>query len=414
MGISFSIISLGCPRNLVDSERIASEFRKKGCKLQEDVTGSDVLIINTCAFIEDAKRESIDVILKAIDAKKEGRIKKIIVAGCLSERYGKELAKELGEVDEFRGVLDFKDNGAVSKLTPAHYAYVKISEGCVNRCSYCVIPYLKGPYKSRTIRSIKDEVAGLVKKGAREIVLVGQDTSLYGIDLYKNKKLACLLRDLARNAGDAWIRVLYLHPANLDKEVIKVIRDNENICRYVDLPLEHINDNVLSRMKRRAKKKEIVSLLEFIRKEIPGVALRTSLIVGFPGETEREFRELADFVNEMEFERLGVFKYSREEGTPAYNYEGQISDRIINRRFDEIMSLQQRISARVNERFKGRTLKVLVEEKKEGCYLARTEYDAPEVDGMVYVKGKGLSIGNFADVRITDTYEYDLAGEVVR
>jgi len=419
---TIGIISLGCPRNLVDSENIVSEFLKKGYSFDKDSLHSATLIINTCAFIEDAKRESIDAVLKAIDAKKDGNVKKIIVAGCLSERYGAELRKELKEVDEFRGVRDFNGRNnnveeglkpSPTRLTPAHYAYIKISEGCANRCAYCVIPYLKGNYKSRPLGSIKKEAAGLVKNGAKEIILIGQDTSLYGVDLYGKRMLPDLLKELAGISRDIWIRLLYLHPANLDKEVIRIIRDNDNICKYIDLPLEHINDKILSRMARKISRKRIISLIEHIRKELPGGAIRTSFITGFPGETEKEFRELASFVKEMKFERLGVFKYSREEGTPACDYKNQVSEKEKQKRFDALMSAQQSVSREANKRLIGRTLKVLVEEKGDGFYLARTEYDAPEIDGLVYVKGKKMKTGNFYNVKIQDAYEYDLTGYAV-
>jgi len=420
---TFSIISLGCPRNLVDSEHIISEFKNRGYRFQQDIVNSDTVIVNTCAFIEDAKRESINTLLKVIDGKKDGSVKRIIAAGCLTERYRKELTRELKEIDEFRGVFKFNSQDKSVRggrdrpvLTPKHYAYIKISEGCANRCSYCVIPYLKGGYKSRSIESIKKEATGLIKNGAKEIILIGQDTSLYGIDLYRvgdgrdRPLLAKLLKELVEISADSWIRLLYFHPANLNRDVIKAIRDNKNICRYIDLPIEHISDSILKRMARRTSKKDIISLIEYIRKEIPDTAIRTSLITGFPGETEKEFRELLAFIKEMRFERLGVFKYSREEGTIAYDYKNQVPEKEKQRRFDEIMSLQQEISRDVNERFKGKKLKVLIEEKREDCYLARTEYDAPEVDGLVYVKGENLKIGDFVDVRIIDTYEYDLVG----
>lgn len=412
---TFSIISLGCPRNLVDSECLVSEFRKKGYLFQEDAVGADTVIINTCAFIEDAKKESIDTILKVIDAKKSGSVRRIMVAGCLPERYPKELKKELKEVDEFRGVFSFEEGFKktdVQKLTPSHYSYVKISEGCANRCTYCVIPYLKGRYKSRSIESIISEAEALIERGTKEIVLVGQDTSLYGVDLYKKKKLAELLRRLSKVCGENWLRVLYSHPRNLEKDMIKVIRDSKNICKYIDLPVEHISDKILKGMGRKIKKSEIVSLIKYLRKEIPGVALRSSLIVGFPGETEKDSRELLSFIREVRFERLGIFRYSREEGTPAYGFKGQVPEEEKMRRFDEAMLLQQEISRSVNENFKGRGLKVLIDEKAKDHYVGRTEYDAPEVDGTVYVKGKGLGVGNFYDIRIKDTYEYDLVGEI--
>ncbi len=411
---TFSIISLGCPRNLVDSEVIVSEFRKKGFVFQDEAAKADTVIVNTCAFIEDAKKESIDTILKVIDAKKNGDVKRIVVAGCLPERYGKELKKELKEIDEFRGVLDFKRVGEREpSLTPGHYAYLKISEGCRNRCTYCIIPDIKGPYRSRGMKSILEEAEGLVEKGIKEIVLVGQDTSLYGIDLYKKKRLAELLKKLDKISKENWIRILYCHPSNLEKDVIDVIRDSEHICKYIDLPAEHVSDRVLKQMGRRTTKKDIVDLIKYIRGEISGVALRTSLIVGFPGETEAEFQELLSFIKEIRFERLGLFRYSREEGTPAYSFKGQIRELEKERRFSQAMLLQQDVSRGVNQRFKGKVLKVLIEEKEDDRYIARTEFDAPEVDGCVYVEGRDLSIGNFYNVRINDTYEYDLIGEVV-
>ena len=417
---TFSIISLGCPRNTVDSEKIISEFTAKGYTFRKKSPSSDLLIINTCAFIEDAKKESIDAVLSAVDAKKSGNIKTLVVAGCLVERYRKELKGEFREVDEFRGVMKFngqnKNAGnrhACSLLTPGHYAYLKISEGCSNKCTYCVIPHLKGGYKSRSIESIKKEALQLLNMGAKELILVGQDTSLYGMDIYKKKKLAWLSGELAKAVKDSWIRLLYLHPGNLDREIVRVMKNNKNICKYVDLPLEHISDRILKRMGRKTGKKDITRLIEYIRKEIPGVAIRTSFIVGFPGETEKEFKELLSFIKDMKFERLGVFKYSREEGTPAYGYKNQITEREKQKRFDKTMSLQQEISRKINGKFKGRVLNVLIEEKGRDYYEGRTEYDAPEIDGMVYVKGKDLKIGNFYDVKITDTYEYDLIGELL-
>ena len=412
---TFSIISLGCPRNTVDSEKIISEFTAKGYTFKKESPSADLLVINTCAFIENAKKESIDAVLSAIDAKKSGNIKTLIVAGCLTERYRKELEWEFKEVDEFRGVnpLPFKGEGRVrgARLTPSHYAYLKISEGCANRCTYCIIPYLKGGYKSRSVESIKKEALQLLKSGARELILVGQDTSLYGIDLYKKKELAHLLKELVSISKDMWIRLLYLHPSNLDKEAIGVIKDNKNICRYIDLPLEHINDRILKEMGRKITKKGITRLIDYIRKEIPEVAIRTSFIVGFPGETEKEFKELLSFIKDMKFERLGVFKYSREEGTAAYGYKNQIPEREKQKRFDRAMSLQQEVSREINEKFKGRALRVLIEGKGRDYYEGRSEYDAPEIDGMVYVKGKNLKVGNFYDVKITDAYEYDLTGD---
>lgn len=410
---TFSIISLGCPRNLVDSEGIASELMASGYVFMDQAKDVDTLVVNTCAFIEDAKRESIDMILKAIDAKKSGDVRRVVIAGCLSKRYAKELRTEFREIDEFRGVLDFKSKGPgrdVFKLTPAHYAYVKISEGCGNKCTYCIIPYLKGPYKSREIDSIVEEARQLASSGVKEVILVGQDTSLYGIDLYGRKRLAELLKRLDDISGGGWIRLLYCHPANLDKDVIRVIRDSPNICRYIDLPVEHASDRILKKMGRKTRKEDIVSLVDYIRGEIPGVALRSSLIVGFPGEAEGDFQELLSFIRDVRFERLGIFRYSREEGTPAHDLKEQVSEKEKERRFNEAMLEQQVVSRGINERFKGKTLRILIDEKDKDSYIGRSEYDAPEVDGVVYAKGDGLKIGDFYNVRVTDTHEYDLEG----
>ncbi|MFC1666713.1 30S ribosomal protein S12 methylthiotransferase RimO [Candidatus Omnitrophota bacterium] len=412
---TFGIISLGCPRNLVDSECIVSEFKKRGYAFQDRAIDVDTVIINTCAFIEDAKKESIDIILKTIEAKKNGALKKIIVAGCLSERYPEELKKDLRGVDEFRGVRDFNSTfrrTPAARLTPRHYAYIKISEGCKNKCTYCIIPHIKGRYRSRDKKSIIKEAKELIQRGVKEIILVGQDTSLYGTDLYKKKALAELLKELDEISDGAWIRLLYCHPANIDKDLIRTIRDSKNICKYIDLPIEHASDRILRRMGRKVTKRDIISLIQHIRREIPCAAIRTSLIVGFPGEKEKDFQELSTFVKKIRFERLGLFRYSREENTPACKYKDQVSEKKKQSRFDKIMLLQQDIARNINQSFKGRTVKVLIEEKKD-CYIGRTEYDAPEVDGLVYVKGEGLKVGSFYNVRIVDTYEYDLVGEAV-
>ncbi|MFH1478486.1 MAG: MiaB/RimO family radical SAM methylthiotransferase [Candidatus Omnitrophota bacterium] len=416
---TFSIISLGCPRNLVDSEHIAGEFKKKGYVFKDESLGSDTVVINTCSFIEDAKKESIDTILKVIDAKKSGDIKRIIVAGCLSERYQKELKKELKEVDEFRGVLDFKstfNDPPERLLTPSYYAYLKISEGCLNRCTYCIIPYLKGPYKSKPMDNIIKEAEASIKNGIKEIVLVGQDTSLYGTDMYKKRRLGELLKKLDSMSDNNWIRLLYCHPKNLDKDTIDIIKDSHHICRYIDLPIEHVSSKILKGMGRKTTKKDILSLIDHIRTKIPGSALRTSLIVGFPGETDKDFEELMDFIEDIRFERLGLFKYSREESTPAYSFKGQVPEDIKEERFKEAMATQQAISKTINEGLKGKVLKVLVEEESNGDFIGRTEYDAPEVDGLVYIKSKNkkLNIGKFYNARIIDTYEYDLVGEVTQ
>jgi len=441
--VKVGIISLGCPRNLVDSELMLGKLKSAGYLIRDELPGSDIAIINTCAFIEDAKREAVDVILKAIELKKEGSIKKLIVSGCLGQRYAKDLKKDIPEIDGILGVDNFqkieeallsiqKDKQYVRisspdaiythkdprlLLTPKHYAYVKIAEGCKNRCTYCAIYKIRGDFRSRSIESIISEIKGLGSKNKMpELDLIAQDTTSYGIDRYGKVKLPQLLRKISQLKRAHWIRLLYTHPKYFTDELIKTIAGDPSICKYIDLPIQHINDKILKKMHRKVTKKEIVELILKIREAIPEVALRTSIIVGFPGETEKDFKELLEFVKKIRFERLGVFVFSKEEGTPAYKFPKQCSDRIKKERFDHLMSLQQDISRDINERFIGRDLEVLVEEKdssKEDVYIGRTEYDAPDVDGLVYIHSKkSLKQGQFVKAKITDTLEYDLVGRV--
>lgn len=423
------ILSLGCPKNLVDSEAILGEFVKKGYRVADEVAKSDIAIVNTCAFIEDAKTESVDAILDLIQLKKEGRIKKIIVAGCLPQRYGKILRKEFSEVDAFLGVRDFSRNEPEirSLITPPHYAYVKISDGCDNKCKYCIISKIRGPYRSRVIDSVLGEIKALYDNSGgrlKEINLISQDLTYYGKDLYGRISLTGLLRRfqtdefIKSTKNLKWIRLLYAHPRHFTDELIGIIKDSCRICKYVDLPVQHINDKILKAMGRKVTKRRILELIFKLRKEIPGIAIRTSLIVGLPGEGEKEFWELLKFMKEMKFERLGIFTYSREEGTPAYNFNGQVSEKEKKLRFDEAMKLQQEIAGEVNAKFLGKTLAVLIDEaqtprRPDAQYISRTYADAPEVDGQVFVRSKKiLKPGDFADVKITDTLEYDLVGEV--
>jgi ribosomal protein S12 methylthiotransferase len=409
------VLSLGCPRNLVDAEGIAGRLRAKGYRLAENVEEAEVVLINTCAFIEDAKRESIDAILDLIELKKEGRLKKIIVCGCLAQRY-KDLHRELPEVDAFVGSPRLDRGTERFPLTPRHYAYLKICEGCANNCSYCVIPRIKGRLVSLDERAIIRKVRGFNREKTAELNIIGQDITAFGLDVSGRSMLSGLLGKILRNAPDiGWIRLLYLNPERIDDELLGLIRDNEQVCKYVDLPIQHINDRILKLMKRGFSRKRIISLVEKIRKAIPGVCLRTSLIVGFPSEGEKEFRELFDFVRQARFERLGVFTYSREEGTPAYNLKGQVSSKLKEERLAAIMQEQQKISAELNAGMLNRKVRVLIEEKQDGSYVGRSQSDAPEVDGVVYVhSGRPLKIGGFTDVNITDTLEYDLVGETVR
>jgi len=422
--LKVGILSLGCPRNLVDSESILGRIRAKGYPVV-DIGKADIGIVNTCAFIQDAKRESVEAILDLVELKKEGKLKSVVVCGCLAERYREKLRKELPEVDAFIGRISLNHTRHNFSLTPKHYAYLKICEGCINRCSYCVIPAIKGRFKSLKIESVLERVKELDKMGVSELNIVGQDTSGYGLDTYGEKRLAQLLKRIAKTIKHInWVRLLYLYPNRITDELLEVIGDTPQICKYVDLPVQHINERILKLMRRNTTKKGILRLIAKIRKKIPGVALRTSLIVGFPSETEREFNELLTFIDEVRFERLGAFIYSREEDTPAYYLRKQIPERVKIQRLDSLMQKQQMISRDINAGFLGKTMKVLIDEERSDywqgsrqlghVYLARTQYDAPEVDGTVFVDAaRKLHPGEFVNVRIADTLEYDLAGEAL-
>lgn len=451
--VKIGIVSLGCPRNLVDSEIILGSLKKEGFCLSDGIdSGVDVFIINTCSFVKSAREESIDTILEAAALKKEGKIRYLVVAGCLSQAYGADLLKSLPEVDYIIGTSDipkighivkgilnnrpglsapackrqclvsknpeylYDDKSARFSLTPPHYAYVKISEGCDNLCSYCIISRLRGHFRSRTIDSVVKEVRGISRPGhLKEINIIGQDTTFFGIDIYGKSVLPELLKKLAilKNSVE-WIRILYTHPVHYTDEFIFTVRDEPKICKYLDLPIQHISGKILKKMNRRVTQKQIISLIEKIRKNIPGIALRTSIIVGFPGETDKDFGELLKFLQAARFEKLGAFIYSREEGTAASRLEGQVPEEVKNKRFDEVMKVQQDISAGINKSLLGRVSKVLIDEKLEDArYFGRTEFDAPEVDGGVYVSGRNLKVGEFYKVKITDTLEYDLVGNAV-
>ncbi len=409
------IVSLGCPRNLVDSQAISGRWSAKGYQIV-DIQDAQVGFVNTCSFIEEARKESIEAILELARLKKEGRLKKIIVGGCLSQRYKEELLPALKEVDAFvgRAELEDKNQGSYS-LLPKHFAYLKIAEGCNHPCSFCVIPKIKGRLKSRKMASIIEEVRRLDREGRSEIDIIGQDISHYGLDIYKKPRLADLAGKISRQLGNVrWLRLLYLYPDNIDDELLDLIAGHSRICKYLDLPLQHINNRILKRMKRGMDKKKIAALLDKARKKIPGLAIRSSLIVGFPGETDKEFKELFEFVRQQRFERLGVFKYSREEGTPAFGYPNQIPEKVKQERFDALMRLQQGISLEFNQGFRGKEVEVLIDEKEsEGVYLGRMGIDAPDIDGAVSVRaGKALKPGEFVKVKITGAYEYDLVGEL--
>jgi len=436
------LISLGCPRNLVDSEVMLGLLRKHGFKVSQDITDCDAAIVNTCSFIEDAKKESIAIILQLIDLKKEKKIKAIVVTGCLPQRYSKELRSELKEIDAFLGTADFvktpevikkvlsgkAHTGVISQptflydhtykrdlITPKHFVYIKLSEGCDNNCSYCIIPKIRGRLRSRSSESILKEFKSLTEKNEiSELSLIGQDITLFGVDCDGKPKLAELLKKLTGLNKVRWIRLLYTHPEHYTDELIEVIKTEPSICKYLDLPLQHITDRMLKLMNRHTDRGSMVGLIKRLRKEIPNLALRTTFIVGFPGETDKEFKELYAFVREMEFERLGVFEYSREEGTPAYDFKDQVPDKIKAERFTQIMQLQQEVATEVNKKFMGRELDVLIDEVEEQQYVGRTEYDAPEVDGNCFVTSKKKhKPGDFIKTKITDTLEYDLVGKEI-
>ncbi len=414
-----SVINLGCARNLVDAQMILGRLKAKGFSVV-DAGQARVLIINTCCFIDAARQETIDTILDVLQWKKEGRVDKVILAGCLVQRYGQDLLDELKDIDALVGVPVFAKDRCLDQvaLTPGHYAYLKICEGCYNLCSYCVIPRLKGPLASRNIRSLVREMRLLNARGVREVNLIGQDVSAYGIDIDGRSALVNLLRQLTAAAGDIdWIRLLYLFPARVTDELLDYVAGEEKICNYIDLPLQHINARILKAMNRPMAPERIKKLIDRIRQKIPGVCLRSSFIVGFPGETEREFEELMDFIRDVGFDRLGAFPYSREEGTRAYALKPQVPAKVRQERYDILMREQQEISRRRLQGRIGGRVKVLIDEKvpeQENIFLGRTEGDAPEVDGRVVVTSdRPLKPGVFVEVYINDSTEYDLYGTAV-
>lgn len=412
--MKIGILSLGCPRNIVDSENILGRLKYKGRSIV-DIDEAGVAIVNTCAFVEDAKKESIEAILDLIDLKKEGKLNKIIVYGCLVQAYKDALVKELPEVDAFIGRISLNHSFGTFSITPKHYNYLKICEGCVNNCSYCVIPKIKGRFCSLDKDSIFKRVEELNRSRISELNIIGQDITGYGIDLYGIPKLTALLKNIVKIAPRIpWIRLLYLYPDRITDELLELVAGEPGVCKYIDLPVQHINGRILKLMHRHTTSKDILKLIDKIRKKIPGVALRTSLIVGFPSETDGEFKDLLGFLEEVRFERLGAFIYSREEGTLAFGFKKQIPRKIKEERFNAVMSCQQGISESINNRFLNKILDVLIDEKEKDFYLGRTQYDAPEVDGLVFVSSeKELKPGDFVKVKIKDTLEYDLVGEAI-
>ena len=426
------IVTMGCSKNLVDSETLMKLFEDNGyhCVHDPKRPQGEIAVINTCGFIEDAKQESIDTILEFIQAKEEGRLRKLYVMGCLSQRYQKELEAEMPEVDKFYGKFNYKEllkelgkadvpacSGTRHLTTPHHYAYIKISEGCNRRCAYCAIPIITGKHVSRPMDEILDEVRQLVADGVKEFQIIAQELTYYGVDLDGKHHITELISRMADIPGVKWIRLHYAYPNQFPLDLLDVMREKPNVCKYLDIALQHISNNMLNRMHRHVSKQETIDLLKTIRERVPGIHIRTTLMVGFPGETQEDFHELLEFVRTQRFERMGAFAYSEEEGTySANNYEDDVPAEVKQRRLDELMILQQEISAEVEAEKVGKILKVIIDRKEGDYYIGRTEFCSPEVDPEVLIKAgeKRLRVGCFYNVKITQSKEFDLYGEVVK
>lgn len=435
-------ISLGCDKNLVDTEVMLGLLASRGYEMTDDETEADIIVINTCCFIHDAKEESIQNILEMAEYKKEGKVKALIVTGCLAERYRQEILDEIPEVDEVLGttaydrILDAVDAALAGEhsvmladidalplpdtkrlvTTGGHFAYLKIAEGCDKRCTYCIIPKIRGNYRSVPMERLIREAEELAAQGVKELILVAQETTLYGKDLYGEKSLHRLVRELCRISGLQWIRILYCYPEEITDELIQVMKEEKKVCHYLDLPIQHASDAVLKRMGRRTSKQELIEIIGKLRREIPDICLRTTLITGFPGETEEQHEELIEFVDEMEFDRLGVFTYSPEEDTPAEKMPDQIDEEVKEERQAELMELQQEIAFDNAERMVGREVLVMIEGKvaDENAYVGRTYRDAPNVDGLIFINtDEELLSGDFARVKVTGALDYDLIGELL-
>lgn len=433
------IVTLGCSKNDVDSSMMYSLLDKNKYQMVNEPSQADILIVNTCGFIDAAKEESIDTILESVEYKNEGRCKKVLLSGCLAQRYPEELIKEIPEIDGIIGTgnIDYinelldrslagdlfikTDNlnsayiEGIRKEEVNRTEYVKISEGCNNNCSYCIIPSLRGKNRSRKIEDIYSEVEYLVSKGAREIILIAQNTTDYGIDLYSKYSLANLINKISKIEDLKWIRVLYLYPDHFTDELIEEFKNNDKLVNYVDMPLQHISDDVLKRMNRKTSKEHIIKTLKNLRKSVPDIVIRTTFIVGFPGESDDDFNQLVDFIEDIKFDKLGVFEYSKEEGTRAASLDEQIPDSIKEERKNEIMAIQSEISAEILSKKIGKRLEVLIEEEvDEENYVGRTYMDSPEIDGVTYVhSAKNLEISSFVKVDVVDSLDYDLVGEII-
>lgn len=434
-------ISLGCDKNLVDSEMMLGMLAQKGYCFTDEETQADIIVVNTCCFINDAKEESINTILEMAQLRESGQVKALLVAGCLAQRYKEEIQTEIPQVDAILGTMNIDTvadaieevlsgnaknhisdcNSTVvygkkrTVSTGGHFAYLKIAEGCDKHCTYCIIPKVRGNFRSVPMEALVEEAAELAKGGVKELILVAQETTLYGNDLYGKKSLPELLRKLAQIPELHWIRILYCYPEEIDDELIQVIKTEKKICHYLDLPIQHASDNILKRMGRRTNQEELRNIISRLRAEIPDICLRTTLITGFPGETEKDHEELLYFINEMEFDRLGVFTYSPEEDTPAAGMERQITEEVKQARYAEIMELQQEIAFEIAEEMTGKVVMAMVEGKiaDDDAYVARTYKDAPNVDGYIFINTQEtLMTGDFVKVLVTGSYEYDLIGEI--
>ncbi|NTW48324.1 MAG: 30S ribosomal protein S12 methylthiotransferase RimO [Chlorobiales bacterium] len=425
------VLTLGCSKNTVDSEILMAHAKANRFLLIDDPNEADVVVINTCGFIQDAKQESIDTILEAVNEKRQGLIKKLVVMGCLSERYKADLQKEIPEVDAYFGTQEldkilreiggeYKNHliGERELLTPSYHAYFKISEGCDHPCSFCAIPLMRGPHRSKPIEELIVEAKILRKKGVRELNLIAQDLTYYGMDLYGSRTLDDLLKRIS-DVGFDWIRLHYTFPANFPTDILSVMRERENICKYLDIPIQHINNDILKSMRRGISKRKTVELLDQIRTEVPGIRLRTTLITGYPNETEKIFDELSEFVQTTRFDRLGCFAYSPEEDTPAFELEDNVPNEEKHRRVEEIMSIQEQISLEKNAELVGKTLRVIIDRFESGMAIGRTEFDTPDVDNEFIITGKedggettDLQIGQFYEALVTDAEPFDLLGVV--
>ncbi|HBF21124.1 MAG TPA: 30S ribosomal protein S12 methylthiotransferase RimO [Cryomorphaceae bacterium] len=421
-----NIVTLGCSKNIYDSEVLMGQLKANGKQVGHEEDDGNIVVINTCGFIENAKQESINTILDFVERKEEGSVDRVFVTGCLSERYKPDLEKEIPNVDQYFGTRDLpkllKALGADYKkelvgerltTTPQHFAYLKIAEGCDRPCSFCAIPLMRGGHVSKPIEELVEESRKLAAKGVKELILIAQDLTYYGLDLYQKRELARLLKELVKVEGIEWIRLHYLFPTGFPEDVLDVIRDEPKVCNYIDIPLQHISDSVLKSMRRGTTFAKTNALLEKMREKVPGMAIRTTLITGYPGETEEDFRILKQWVKDTRFERLGCFTYSHEENTHAFKLEDDVPEEVKKTRAEEIMAIQQEISAELNQEKIGREFRVLVDRKEGDYFIGRTEFDSPDVDNEVLINTEYLKAGDFVNVRITGSTDYDLYAEVI-